>query len=83
MPTTDDWKSRPLIWLERRPLRRRRMQDEVSRQYLCKGDDIYLFRYYMSKERPPERTYLTLTRRLPPTKKNICMTRMIYGITVS
>ena len=27
------------------------MQDEVSRQYLCKGDDIYLFRYYMSKEK--------------------------------
>ena len=51
MPTTDDWKSRPLIWLERRPLRRRRMQDEISRQYLCKGDDIYLFRYYMSKEK--------------------------------
>lgn len=51
MTSTEDWKSRPLIWLERRPLRRRRMQDEVSRQYLCKGDDVYLFRYYMSKEK--------------------------------
>ena len=51
MTGTEDWKSRPLIWLERRPLRRRHMQDEVSRQYLRKGDDVYLFRYHMSKEK--------------------------------
>ena len=55
METIDEqrrsWKSRPLIWLERRPLRRQLMQDELNRQYLRKGDDVYLFRLYSGKEK--------------------------------
>ena len=55
MKTIDEqrrsWKSRPLIWLERRPLRRQRMRDELSRQNLRKGDDVCLFRLYSGKDK--------------------------------
>ena len=69
MESTDDWKSRPLIRLERRPLRCQQMQDALSRRYLCKGDEVYLFQHYAGREKVVDAALFDADPELAANKK--------------